>query len=370
MRKPETGKGILPFSPLSEFRSPVCPLSTFRSSKTMKSLFLTNRFTPSEDGWFLLVPKGEHPWQSDDGKDRVLQVVDDAAVASIVNRFNAGGEELLVDCDHLSHDRKNKSEAMAWIDSLENRDGSVWAHAKWTDLGEPAIKSRRYRFISPVTPRADVEDLGGGRMRLLAVSDAGLTNQPNMPVPPILNREQGDAWLGNSTNKTNMQLKPETVTALLAKLGVQPADGADIDAQVLAALEKQTTQEETTEMCNRVSALEDLLANRDLDVHGITDKAKREKFLPLLIANRDSGLGFLEEIAAAGKEVKAPAGVLHNRAAARPPGQAAAAPVKNRAQQQREAISAERINNRSHEEAYYAAKAKHPDMFLPETEQA
>lgn len=282
----------------------------------MKSLYLTNRFMPSEDGWFLLVPKGEHPWQSEDGKERVLQVVDDKAVESIVNRFAQAGEEIMIDPDHLSHDRRNTSEAWGWIDKMENRDGNVWAHASWTDLGEPAIKSRRYRFISPVTPRDAVEDLGNGRVRLMAVSDAGLTNQPNMPVPPILNREQGDAWLG----KTAMQLKPETVKALLAKLGVQPADGADIDAQVLAALEKSTTQEETTELENRVSELEDLLANRDLDAHGITDAAQREKFLPLLISNRASGLGFLEEIAAA-RKAPATHGHLHNRAEAKTPAQ-------------------------------------------------
>lgn len=164
----------------------------------MKALYLINRFQPAVDGWFLLVPQGEHPWTSEDGKERLIQVVDDKAVESMVNRFKADGVELMIDADHLSHDRTQKSEAYGWIDDVKNRNGDLWAHAAWTDLGDPAVKSRRYRFISPVIPRDGVEDLGNGRVRLLQLSDAGLTNQPNMPVPPLTNRAEQDAWLKNA----------------------------------------------------------------------------------------------------------------------------------------------------------------------------
>ena len=64
------------------------------------------------DGWYQIEVTGEHPA----GEGRT-QVIDQAAMESIVNRFqqDAAAENfagMLVDADHLSHDMENSTEAL------------------------------------------------------------------------------------------------------------------------------------------------------------------------------------------------------------------------------------------------------------------
>jgi len=51
---------------------------------------------------------------------------------------------------------------------------------RWSGSGLTAVTNGEYRFVSPVWFKEDCEDLGGDRMRPLKLSDAGLTNQPNL----------------------------------------------------------------------------------------------------------------------------------------------------------------------------------------------
>lgn len=84
-------------------------------------------------------------------------------------------------------------------------------------------------------------------------------------------------------------LKKETLDKVLEFLGVDLA-AADLDVEVLAALEDTVGEAEVTEMQNRIKTLEVALVNRDLDAHGITDAEERKTWSNLLNADRESGL--------------------------------------------------------------------------------
>ena len=127
---------------------------------TLTPLFNREGQLPA-DGWFHLVPRGEYPNTTDDGR-RVMQVLDDTAFDAMLKNF---APKLLIDQEHFSHDTGKSSEAFGWVAELQKRADGVWGRVEWTDLGEQAIKNRRYRFISPTWTR--LQKLDADRLRPL-----------------------------------------------------------------------------------------------------------------------------------------------------------------------------------------------------------
>jgi len=72
----------------------------------MKATILNREFQHPRDGWYQIERKGRHPNRA----AGVIQVIDDEAARSIVNRFNEGaaagtlrhGSEMLIDHEHFS----------------------------------------------------------------------------------------------------------------------------------------------------------------------------------------------------------------------------------------------------------------------------
>lgn len=101
---------------------------------------------------------------------------------AIVAAFNV---KLPFDIEHateLKGPEGEEADAAGWIHALENRNGEVWAHVEWNELGRSKIDSKRYLFYSPAFGRDD-------QGVITYLSSAGLTNKPNFYVP-ALNREE------------------------------------------------------------------------------------------------------------------------------------------------------------------------------------
>lgn len=134
-----------------------------------------------------LAPRGAYP-QIVDGEE-VVQIVDDAAVKSLVDNFNAEkaaakerGEnyQVLVDADHSS-ETGDTTKAMAWVDRLfDDPDRGLVGVFVFTKEGADAVSGKAYRFISPAWTLTE----DGRPERLVSV---GMTNRPNLPVSPMLN---------------------------------------------------------------------------------------------------------------------------------------------------------------------------------------
>lgn len=152
------------------------------------------RFELPADRWIPLVENGETPVRLESG-ETVVQVVDAAALAALLNHFDPADKSARIDFDHFSYDPEKSSEAAGWNAELAIRHGALMALPRWSDTGEAALVNGRFRFISPAFDPARIEELGRDaqgrrRIRPLRLDSAGLTNNPNMRgLAPLANRE-------------------------------------------------------------------------------------------------------------------------------------------------------------------------------------
>lgn len=333
-----------------------------------------------EDGWFHLVPRGEFPNVTDDGR-KVMQVLDDAAFDAMLKNF---APKLLIDQEHFSHDTGKSSEAFGWIVELQKRNDGVWGRVEWTDLGETAIKNRRYRFISPTWTR--LQKVDAERMRPLHILDAGLTNQPNLRGMVPLSNRAGETTPDGQHQQTKTH---HSMKNIAAKLGLSADASEESIVAELVKLQNRATEAETklgnvtTErdtLKNRVTELDAEQIEQELDARGV-EEGKRTRLVPVLTAmkNRDERVAFLDEVIGAPEEIgKPPASEEPATASGKPalfrnrggaPKPAAGKPGTQLSEQERAAkIESEvqdyKLKNRcTYEQAHNAVRLQKPELF-------
>ena len=145
----------------------------------------------------MLEAKGEHP----NTRAGVVQVIDDKACASIVNRFNADADKpgfagMLIDHEHFKHDTDKETAAYGWLMRLQNRADGYYGQIRWTGTGRPTIEDGTYRYFSTEYDPADLEVLSDKRprrVRPLCLAGLTLTNMNNNKGQrPITNRAASD----------------------------------------------------------------------------------------------------------------------------------------------------------------------------------
>lgn len=302
------------------------------------------------DGWYQIEVTGEHPA----GEGRT-QVIDQVALESIVNRFKAESSAenfsgMLVDPDHLSHDPDNNTEALAWAQELAIRNGQLYARLDLTDLGEQAIRNKRYKFTSTEYDPPDIEDLGNGRVRPLRLAGLAFTNRPNnRGSKPLSNRCKAESPIHNTTNEI------DRMKNIAAKLNLPPeADEAAIITQIEALLAKISTMEgkeastEADAIMNRFG--ERIPADKRADV-----KAR-------LIANRADTVAMLDLLPAAPATAASPERIFNRQTATAPEVVANADADKSDAQ----LACVTQIRNREKcgfDAAWQMAKGEKPELF-------
>jgi hypothetical protein len=166
----------------------------------MTPIFCNREFQRSADGWILAVPAGElYNAEAD-----VMQVMDPASLRSIVANWDEQRQRLgenfpgiYVGVEHHIYDPALSSAALGWAKEWRIDEKGIWLRVEWTDLGDEAIRNRRFKFASfCVDPNApnSLQSLGHGRFRVLKVHTIGLTNLPNGKdlLVPIANRGDGE----------------------------------------------------------------------------------------------------------------------------------------------------------------------------------
>lgn len=227
---------------------------------------------------------------------RVTQRCDAEAFARLVKAFEAEGAEALVDFEHRA-ELGGDTAAAAWVERLRvDPERGLMADFRFTDLGAEAVAQRRLRFLSPVWEL----DEAGRPARLVSV---GLTNKPNLPVRPILNRAGADTPSVEDTQDT-----PTMMEQLIGLLGLAPeASEEEILAAVRALREQIARQEEDALRAEAEQAAEE---NKDR----IANKAA---FTALYVRSPEAAKAFL----ACTRAPQAPAPVC-NKSEARTPAQA------------------------------------------------
>ena len=182
-----------------------------------------------------IAPFGDWPNVDADGSP-LTQSVDGEAVDRMVANF-AG--DILVDADHQS-ESGGSTEALAWVTALRaDPERGLVGTMRFTDKGAEAVSGRRYRFLSP----AWTMDADGRPDRLVSV---GLTNKPNLPVSPILNRERGGA--GEPQAGDPPEQKNSNMNELKAILGLaEDAQDSEVVAAVQALVAKAAEAKEAAE---------------------------------------------------------------------------------------------------------------------------
>jgi len=322
---------------------------------------ILNRATdPPADGWFQIEVSGENPVHG--GR---VQVIDDKAVDSIVNRFRAWRESLgehfggmLVDADHLSHDLDQRTEAMAWLMDVENRAGQLWGRLDLTGIGAQAIHNKAYKWFSTEYAAEDLEPLGGDRVRPLALGGLAFTNRPKIRGGrPIVNRDgaptdpnPGELPAGQQQNQTD----PTNMQAIAAKLGLS-AEATEAD--ILTAIDALLTQQADT----AAEAVMNRFADRIPEDQRPAVKAR-------LIANRELTEGMLELLPAPATAAAAATAPIHNRATAKDPDPVtdAAKPAAADPHESARLELVQSIRNRdkcSFERAWDVARLSKPELF-------
>jgi len=80
--------------------------------------------------------------------------ISDDILATMVKNFGTvrpkAPTELVVDYEHMSEMQGVQAPAAGWVKGLEAEPGALYAMVDWTDQAAGDIRSKRYRFISPV----------------------------------------------------------------------------------------------------------------------------------------------------------------------------------------------------------------------------
>jgi phage I-like protein len=336
---------------------------------------LNREGTLPDDGWYHLVPLGEFP-HSESGR---VQVIDQAAITAMLNRFNDEARRpnfagLLIDQEHWSYDSDKSSESFGWVKELANRADGLWGRIEFSDLGEQAVKNRRYKFVSPVFwPAKDIQKLDGQKVRPLRIDSFGLTNSPNFKgMVPFTNRAGADAPAEDQNQPPKHSMKQVAQRLGLSADASEDSILAAVDklANRATSAETQATDlgKEVGELKNRnAEMLNDQVAD-ELDAAGITEETKRTKLTPVLksMKNRAERVDFLKECVASDKQDDTKSGdrPVFNRADTKTPKNPTAPDEKSRADQQHAAIEEIRLVNRcTYEQAQGLAIARKPELF-------
>ncbi|EGG93486.1 Mu-like prophage I protein [gamma proteobacterium IMCC1989] len=132
--------------------------------------------------WVELIPAGEEV-VGRDGRNWV-----NSNPQGVIDAFIANNADLPIDIEHSTELKAPEGEeapAMGWIKKLEIREGgAIWGLVDWTDRGGWIVEGKEYRYLSPVFTY-DTQT-----KQILQLYSAGLTNQPNLHLTALNQRNQ------------------------------------------------------------------------------------------------------------------------------------------------------------------------------------
>ena len=94
--------------------------------------------------------------------------------------FKASKIDLPIDYEHqtanpdVSQNKSGPVPVAGWIKDLAIRKDGIWGQVSWTDKAANLIKSRRYRFLSPVFMSRKTDGA------VMILKSAGLVHTPNL----------------------------------------------------------------------------------------------------------------------------------------------------------------------------------------------
>lgn len=330
--------------------------------------------------WNHMVPRGEYPGTveipagydvpgfgvaENDMRVEGLTVLGDRELESIVQRFNG---DMLIDPDHLSHDKDHNTEAMGWgqqIRYMANPADGLEVSTEWTPLGKDKIVHKIYRYISPEFAGTVRHEDGVFKFFPFALTGAGLTNRPKMKAlkPVSANRQ---------TKPSNTPSNMKALTLLCGLLSLpETTTEAELDAKTAAFKDTVATSKNRAADADKLETEVKLLRaeaiDRDLETYKdvIEDKESAKELLQL---NREATVKtFAAQLAKRGTTQTGPAPLYQKNRATAPDGAkfTAAEDEDEQKEIKRTALVAT-VKNREKCDfgtAWNIAKAESPELF-------
>lgn len=298
-------------------------------------------FTILQDEWVMLAPVGDHPHPLG------IQRFTSAAIQNVANRFNGflaklgrlfSGAPTFEGHHDIEPQLYPNSKSFGWIMALEARADGLWGRMTWTPEGREMLQNGAFKFVSPVFIGNPIGQENGKTIYdPIMFKSLALTNQPNLPLPPLANTKSATetshsplftlvndnvgrlnrGGVGNAqslalTNQPNLPLPPlanekdhmQTITEILQ---LQPEATAEQIIEAARALHGRVTTLQNsvstgeTALTNAQTQLANAIARADAAqtrlVGMILDNAVRENRITL--AQRDHWKAELEKDLAA-----------------------------------------------------------------------
>lgn len=200
----------------------------------------------------MLSPYGDFPHTK--GMQRFTRKEAESIVANFNLERTAAGDAFGGLPFYIGHpdvdQRFTDTRAVGWIKKLAADDKGLYANVDWNELGKELTEKKIYKFLSPVwsAPR------NGSFLMPERLRSAGLTNMPNLPVPPLANESTP-----NPKEEPKMKFPLSTLTLLgLAADATEEQVNAKI-AEITGAATANTAS--LTEVKGKLTTVETDLSN-------------------------------------------------------------------------------------------------------------
>jgi len=155
------------------------------SLAALRPAILNRDFQHPADGWYQIEALGQHFNRAAD----VVQVIDQEAAASMVQRFNAEaaagqlrhGNEMLIDHEHFSDQPDQETRAYGWLQELQTREDGIYGRIRWTATGKTAVDGGDYRFFSTEYEAKDLQAVTTDDSATGAKAPRGAAGGPRKP---------------------------------------------------------------------------------------------------------------------------------------------------------------------------------------------
>jgi hypothetical protein len=146
-----------------------------------------------QDEWVMLAPLGDHPHELG------IQRFTPTFIENMANRFNGffarmgrlfSGAPTFEGHHDIEPDKYPNSRSYGWIMALEARPDGLWGRMTWTPEGREMLQNGAFKFVSPVfIGKAIGQENGRTIFEPVAFKSLALTNEPNLPLPPLANQK-------------------------------------------------------------------------------------------------------------------------------------------------------------------------------------
>lgn len=163
--------------------------------------------------------------------------------------------------------------AYGWLSAVTPENDGVRLAVKWSRAGRELIEEGAYRYHSPLW----AAQRDSGVLRPVELISIGLTNQPNIPVPPIANESEPEPITTDTMQKLNALLsladdagEDDILAAVQARLDriaelEAAAENADTDPDPDPAEEEEEKKEDEPTPAENAARLETRLRESRVD---------------------------------------------------------------------------------------------------------